>query len=67
MTPASSRWEQLNTFEMVGQSTSRLSVPVHWRVPRRMGPVPWPNPASETAVAPAQVNFMYGTVHGHQL
>jgi len=54
-TPASSKCAQLCTpIPLLGQSTSRISEPVHPTSSRRMGPVPWPNCANETAVPPVE-------------
>lgn len=53
LTPASSEWPQLCTpTPLLVQSQSLGSNPVHATLSKRMGPVPWPNPAKLTATAP---------------
>jgi len=60
LTPASSEWTQLCTpSALAGQSTSRLSVPVHWTLSRRMDPVPWPKKAEEKACASVWQNYVH--------
>ena len=58
LTPASSKCAQLWTPSgLLGQSTSLVSLPPQFTLSRRMGPVPWPNCANETAVAPVGQNL----------
>ena len=61
-TPASSKCKQLWVPNgLAGQSISRVSVPTHCTLSRRIGPVPWPNCENETALAP--VGKMYAVKH----
>ena len=54
MTPASSVWSQLwLPTPMLGQNTSRVSLPEHSTLSSQIGPVPRPKKENEEVTAPA--------------
>ena len=52
LAPASSRCEHVLLVINVAQSTSLVSDPLHCKLLKNIGPVPWPNVAEVVAIVP---------------